>query len=183
MMQQLAATPPKANSFLLVYVRTYQLGRASTIISAKASLKVSESFDLSDRGHKPWTARADRRHPCIARQHDAARAVLVFVYGAARVPDVVRLGLSDIDEGGFALSRARGTAQQKTGREAWCPIVPELAAEMAKWEKRPGPVPAPGSRQTRHAGSALANTSTSYARRPPAFSGATLHGLRATAVI
>jgi hypothetical protein len=46
---------------------------------------------------------------------------------------VVRLGFTDIDDGGFSLR------QRKTGREVWCPIVPELAAEMATWEKRPGP--------------------------------------------
>ena len=42
-------------------------------------------------------------------------------------------GWTDIDEGGFALP------QKKTGVRPWCPIFPELEAEMATWERRPGP--------------------------------------------
>ena len=56
------------------------------------------------------------------------------------ISDVVRLGFTDIDEGGFALP------QKKTGVRPWCPIFPELEAEMATWERRPGPFLLPGQR-------------------------------------
>jgi len=54
-------------------------------------------------------------------------------YTGQRVSDIVRLGPTDVDEGGLSLR------QKKTGVQPWCPIVPELEAEMATWEKRPGP--------------------------------------------
>jgi integrase len=83
-------------------------------------------------GHKPWTPEqlriADEKFAGMLR-----RAYVLARYTGQRVSDVVRLGWTDIDEGGFALR------QKKTGVRPWCPIFPELEAEMASWEKRPGP--------------------------------------------
>ena len=61
------------------------------------------------------------------------RAYVLGRYTGQRISDVVRLGFTDIDDGGFALR------QKKTGVRPWCPIFPELEAEIATWEKRPGP--------------------------------------------
>ena len=61
------------------------------------------------------------------------RAYVLARYTGQRVSDVVRLGWTDIDEGGFALP------QKKTGVRPRCPIFPELEAEMVMWERRPGP--------------------------------------------
>ena len=70
-------------------------------------------------GHKPWTpaqiAAIDQLDGMVRR------GVLLYLYTGQRGSDVVRLGWTKIDEGGFALR------QRKTGREVWCPIVPELA--------------------------------------------------------
>ena len=86
------------------------------------------------------------------------------------------MGWTDIDENGIALT------QKKTGREVWIPIVPELAAEMATWEKRPGPFirQDSGKPYTRagfgkHFDEARANIAE--------LSDVTLHGLRCTAAI
>lgn len=83
-------------------------------------------------GHKPWTleqlAFADKNFTGMLR-----RAYVLARYSGQRISDIVRLGWTDIDEGGF------GLRQKKTGVQPWCPIFPELEAEMAKWEKRPGP--------------------------------------------
>lgn len=83
-------------------------------------------------GHKPWTpeqlAFAEKNLTGTMR-----RAYFLARYTGQRASDVVRLGWTDIDEGGFSLR------QKKTGVKPWCPIFPELEAEMATWEKRPGP--------------------------------------------
>lgn len=83
-------------------------------------------------GHKPWTpgqlAYADTNLTGMLR-----RAYVLARYTGQRISDIVRLGWTDVDEGGFSLP------QKKTGVRPWCPIFPELEAEMATWEKRPGP--------------------------------------------
>ncbi len=61
------------------------------------------------------------------------RGVMLELYTGQRGSDAVRLGPTFIDDGGFDLS------QIKTGRPVWCPILPELAAEIATWERKPGP--------------------------------------------
>ena len=78
-------------------------------------------------------------------------------------------------EGGFKVK------QRKTGREVWCPILPELAAEMATWTKQPGPY-------LRHAKGSYSRNSfwNSFDEQRdniPELAGTTLHGLRCTAVI
>jgi integrase len=83
-------------------------------------------------GHKPWTpeqlAFADANPTGTLR-----RAYVLARYTGQRVSDVVRLGFADIDGGGLA------GPQKKTGVRPWCPIFPELEAEMAIWERRPNP--------------------------------------------
>jgi integrase len=73
---------------------------------------------------------------CFADQNFTGmlhRAYVLARYTGQRISDVVRLGWTDIDDGGFNLR------QKKTGARPWCPIFSELEAEMATWEKRPGP--------------------------------------------
>jgi hypothetical protein len=83
-------------------------------------------------GHKPWTPAqldfADKHFTGVLRQ-----AYVLARYTGQRISDVVRLGWTDIDEGGFSLR------QKKTGVRPWCPILPELEREMGSWVKRPGP--------------------------------------------
>jgi hypothetical protein len=180
MMQGLAATPPKANSFLWCMSALSAWARVNDHIS-QSFVEGVKSFDLSDRGHKPWSP---EQITVIHALPDGVmrRGLFLYLYSGQRGSDVVRLGWTDIDEGGFALSRARGTAQKKTKREVWCPIVPELAAEMAKWEKRPGPfllqeIGKPYTRQR------FGEHFDKLREETPTLAGATLHGLRATAVI
>ena len=103
----------------------------------------------------------------------------MLLYTGQRGSDMVRLGPTMLDDGGFYLGPK---GQVKTGVRPWCPILPELAAEMATWEKRPGPY-------------VLTETGRPFTRKHfnerfqqaiktiPALKGCTLHGLRATAVI
>jgi integrase len=173
MMDKLAPTPGKANAFL---------GAMSALcVWARAYDHVSQSFVEGVRpfeltgGHKPWSeAQVDAaltRLPGMVR-----RGIVLMIYTGQRGSDVVRLGPTHIDEGGFSL------AQQKTGTEVWIPIVPELTAEMAGWEKRPGPylLQASGKPYNRE----LFWRHFDQVREGiPELANVTLHGLRCTAVI
>ncbi|WP_083701109.1 tyrosine-type recombinase/integrase [Gemmobacter megaterium] len=83
-------------------------------------------------GHLPWSA-AQLQYADDNFQGMIRRAYFLGRFTGQRASDLVRLGPTDIDDGGFSLP------QKKTGVRPWCPIFPELEAEMATWEKRPGP--------------------------------------------
>lgn len=131
LMDGLAATPGRANNVLdaLRAMCRWAMGPRE-LLSRDPTLGVLH-FEGGE-GHKPWTPAqltfADQNFTGMLR-----RAYVLARYTGQRVSDVVRLGWTDIDEGGFALR------QKKTGVRPWCPIFPELEAEMASWEKRPGP--------------------------------------------
>lgn len=125
-------------------------------------------------GHKPWTtkqlAAAEAKLAGMVR-----RGFFLARYTGQRGSDVVRLGETFIDEGGFRIE------QKKTGREIWCPIDDALAAEMKTWGRTAGPY--------------LRHARGNYTRKRldvhfaeqrdkiPELAGVTLHGLRGTRVI
>jgi integrase len=127
----LAGTPGRANNVLdaLRAMCRWATGPRE-LLSRDPTLGVAH-FEGGE-GHKPWTpeqlALADDKFTGMLR-----RAYVLARYTGQRISDVVRLGWTDIDDGGFALR------QKKTGVRPWCPIFPELEAEMTAWEKRPGP--------------------------------------------
>jgi integrase len=131
LMESLASTPGKANNVLdaLRAMCRWAMG-PHELLSHDPTVGVSHFED--GEGHKPWTPEqlraADEKFTGMLR-----RAYVLARYTGQRIRDVVRLGFTDIDEGGFALR------QKKNGVQPWCPIFPELEAEMATWEKRPGP--------------------------------------------
>ena len=104
------------------------------------------------------------------------RAHFLLRYTGQRGSDVVRLGETSIDDGGFRLTQKKNG--KKTG-EIWCPIEAELAAEMATWERRPGPYlqQAHGKRYSRKF---LDNHFAAARAQILQLDGVTLHGLRAT---
>ncbi|WP_227440940.1 tyrosine-type recombinase/integrase [Methylobacterium sp. W2] len=173
MMDGFSQTRGKANNFL----------GAMRALSAWASARGHVETSLTEgvrpypakTGHKPWTAaQIELAHSELTGV--IRRGVLLYIYTGQRGSDVVRLGWTDVEDGGFTLR------QVKTGREVWCPIVPELAAEMATWERRPGPflLQDSGKPFTRK----LFSRHYSEARAEiPILAGASLHGLRCTAVI
>jgi hypothetical protein len=97
---------------------------------------------------------------------------------------MVRLGPTMLDEGGFDLGW-RG--QLKTGARPWCPLFPELAAEMATWDKLPGPFVRNklGGNCSRESFTKLYDAARAAlaAKGITTLEGTTLHGLRATAVV
>jgi len=181
-MIKLANTPGAANNFL----------SAMRALSAWARLQPDAMIDRSlcegvrpyklDGGHRPWT------EPQINFVHDhftgpLRRGVLLMLYTGQRGSDAVRLGPTMIDDGGFDLGW-RG--QVKTGERPWCPILPELAKEMDSWEKRPGPYVLTefGRPYTRkYFAEQFKVAKEELARKGiTVLEGATLHGLRSTAV-
>lgn len=125
-----------------------------------------------EEGHKPWTAEqrqaAERHFTGLVR-----RAYFLALYTGQRGSDIIRLSPTDIEDAGFRVK------PRKTGKkigEIWCPIDPPLAAEMATWERRPGPF-VPMVKKT---------FEDNFARQRdqvPELEGATFHGLRGTRVV
>jgi integrase len=176
-MEGLSATPGKANNFLSAMKLLSGWARTQDLID-KSMVEGVKAYKLTG-GHKPWTAEqiaaAKRELKGVVR-----RGIMLYLYTGQRGSDIVRLGPTYVDDGGFDLSFER--AQQKTKREVWCPILPELAAEMESWPRRPGPyiVQDSGAPYTRnlfwdHFDQARENI--------PELANVTLHGLRCTAVI
>jgi integrase len=130
-MEGLAAKPGSANNMLdaLRAMCRWAIGPRE-LLSRDPTLGVAHLE--GGEGHKPWTSEqlrfADQNFTGVLR-----RAYVLARFTGQRISDVVRLGWTDIDEGGFALR------QKKTGVRPWCPIFPELESEMTSWEKRPGP--------------------------------------------
>lgn len=169
----LSSTPANANAFLGMMRTLSAWARARDLISQNPTEGIKPN--PRNTGHEPWS------DDQIAAANNGLKGMirsgfLLYLYTGQRGSDVVRLGWTDIEDGGFRIR------QQKTGREVWCPIVPELAAEMAAWEKRPGPFlrrpdgkPYDRKMFWKHFDEAKAGI--------PELSGVTLHGLRCTAVV
>jgi integrase len=116
-----------------------------------------------------------------------SRRTASYRHGATRLArhtgqrgsDIIRLGETFVDEGGVRLK------QKKTGKrigEIWIPIEPALAAEMATWERRPGPylftrVGKPVSKKN------LEDHWRNAIEEIPELAGVTFHGLRGTRVV
>lgn len=172
-MERLIETPGKANNFLGTlrafskWARLNDWTTASFVEGVEAAPK--------DGGHEPWTdaqIAAAKAHLTGA----VRRGFFLELYTGQRGSDVVRIGPTFIDDDGFTLG------QTKTGVRVWCPIVPELAEEMATWERRPGPylLQESGRPYTRQRLSIHFRLQT---ENIPELAEATMHGLRATAVV
>ncbi|WP_138470845.1 integrase [Poseidonocella sp. HB161398] len=130
-------------------------------------------------GHPPWTpeqlAFAEENFTGVLR-----RWYFLSRYTGQRISDAVRLGPNDEDDGGFSLP------QKKTGVRPWCPIFPELEAEMATWERRPGPylLQEEGKSKGKPFGpNQMWKVFNKERKKHPILEGAVPHGLRANAVI
>lgn len=132
----------------------------------------------SKGGHKPWTEAQQQ----FARLHFTGmlrRAYFLLRHTGQRGSDVVRLGETFIDDGGFRLVQVKNGA--KIG-EIWCPIETDLADEMRSWPREPGPY----LRQSHGKLVSRAQLDAVFAAfrdKHEELAGTTLHGLRATRVI
>jgi integrase len=93
--------------------------------------------EASDGGHTPWS----NEQVALAEQHarpDIARAITLGANTGQRGSDLIRMGWTDIET--WKGADGINVTQQKTGRKIWVPITPALAAAMATWERKPGPI-------------------------------------------
>jgi integrase len=175
-MKALADRPGTADNFLTSMQALSKWARTNDHIDQGFTEGVAKYG--SSGGHKPWTA----EQIAAAKQHLTGmlrRGVLLELYTGQRGSDMVRLGPTMIDDGGFDLG---WKGQVKTGVRPWVPILPELAAEMQTWEKRPGPYVLTGTGRpfSRKYFAVLFREATETI---PELKNATLHGLRCTAVV
>lgn len=173
MLDKLADKPGKANNFLGAMRAFSRWAFAQDLLSCSVTHGLQSAE--KEGGHKPWTAaQIECAHENLTGM--VRRAVMLMLYTGQRGSDVVRLGPTFVDDGGFDLG------QQKTGVRVWCPIVPELAAEMETWKRQPGPYlrQEDGRAYTRKRMSIHFREQT---KGLPLLEEATLHGLRATAVV
>lgn len=176
-MTNLASTPGAANNFL-GGMRAFSSWLELNDHTDRSIVKGVKPYEQTN-GHRPWTP----EHILAAKEKLTGvirRGFILYMYTGMRGSDAVKLGWTDIDEGGFSITT------QKRKRDVYCPIVPELADEMQTWQKRPGPFlwqeggRADGHRYTRK----LFSKHFKEARdKIPELKGTTLHGLRCTAVI
>jgi integrase len=173
LMDGMAKTPAKANQFLSVM----KVMSGWALVSDKITQSMVEGVKAYTvtGGHKPWTD-AQMAIALAKLTGNVRRGFVLYAFTGQRGSDIVRLGWTDVDDGGFNIRQA------KTGVEVWCPIVSELCAEMATWERRPGPflLQSSGEPYSRklfweHFTAAIENISE--------LAGVTLHGMRCTAVI
>jgi integrase len=173
LLDQFADVPGTGNNLLgaLRALSSWGLERGHFAHAITESVKPYQSKG----GHRPWTAQQ-----CLAAERGLTgmvrRGYFLARYTGQRGSDVVRLGPHMLDDGGFRIE------QQKTGREVWCPIEPELAAEMATWEKKLGPY------LQQHWGKVygrklLDSQFNDQRAGIPELAGATFHGLRGTRVV
>lgn len=172
--ESLASTPGMANNMLdaLRAMCRWAMGPRE-LLERDPTLGVAR-FEGGE-GHKPWTPSqlgvADKNFGGMLR-----RAYVLARYTGQRVSDVVRLGWTDIDDGGFA------RPQKKTGVRPWCPIFPELEVEMVNWERRPGPFLIQDNGRP-FSTNQLWKVFDKARENQPELDGAVWHGLRANAVI
>ena len=130
LMVHLSETPGKANNVLtaLRIMCRWAMGPRE-LLSHDPTTGVE--FFESGEGRKPWgPAQLDFAEANFTGM--LRRAYFLARYTEQRISDVVRLGPNHIDDGAFSMP------QKKTGVQPWCPIFPELEAEMATWERGRG---------------------------------------------
>jgi integrase len=171
-MEAMASTPGNANAFLTAMRALSAWARGKDLIDQ--SLVEGVEPYKSEGGHRPWSPSQVSAIEQLTGM--VRRGATLMLYTGQRGSDIVRLSPTDIEDNGFRLR------QKKTNREVWIPIVPELAAEMSTWTRRPGPflLQENGKPFTR---ASFWKAFDRQRDKLPALADVTLHGLRATAVI
>jgi hypothetical protein len=134
LMDQLAATPGKANNVLGLLWALSKWGRQRDHFPHSITEGISPY--RTEGGHKPWTptqlAAAEKHLTGMLR-----RAYFLARYTGQRGSDVVKLGETFIDDGGFRIR------QQKTGQkigDIWCLAGPVPPAKPRQ-NLQQGPTP------------------------------------------
>ncbi len=152
LMEGLAHKPGKANNVLdaLRAMCRWAMGPRE-LLSRDPTLGVTRFAD--GEGHKPWTPEhlrlADQKFTGMLR-----RGYVLGRYTGQRISDVVRLGFTDIDEGGFSLRQKkiacnRGARSSRSWRQRSRPGKSGRVHSCCKTTESPSPPTSCGSCSTR----------------------------------
>jgi integrase len=122
-------TPTAANMLLAVLRLLIGWGIPREFSESNPCISVPR-LHTKPGGARPWPAWAYRLIDECGRE-DIQRAVLLARYTGQRQADVLRMSPSDIEEGGV------NVVQQKTGKELWVPLHPDLRAALEGWSSSP----------------------------------------------
>lgn len=169
-------TPGAANNFLSA-MRTFGKWLRKHELSA-VMITEGISAHKAEGGHQPWTP--EQLAVAEAKLTGAVRrGFFLYRYTGLRGSDVVRLGPQHIVDGGFEI------ITQKRKVPIFCPILPELEAEMRTWPDEPGPFLKQGEGRALGKCFSRKHFSVHFRAQREKIAGlanVTLHGLRATAV-
>jgi integrase len=87
-------------------------------------------LETNPEGARPWPSWAFKLINECGRE-DIKRAVLLARYTGQRQADVLRMTPRDIEDGGIVV------VQQKTGKELWVPLHPDLRGALEGWGSSP----------------------------------------------
>ena len=124
-----AETPVAANHLLSVLKTLINWGIPREFSDTNPCIHVPK-LETSPEGARPWPVWAYKLIEEYARE-DMQRAVLLARYTGQRQADVLRMAPSDIEDGGI------NVMQQKTGKELWVPLHPNLRGALKAGTARP----------------------------------------------
>ena len=90
----------------------------------------SPRLETNTEGARPWPAWAYKLIDECGRE-DIKRAVMLARYTGQRQADVLRMAPEHIEDGGIVV------VQQKTGKELWVPVHPDLRCSLEGWRSSP----------------------------------------------
>jgi integrase len=122
-------TPTKANMLVGVLRLLIGWGIPREFSDSNPCIHVP-GLETNPEGARPWPAWAYKLIEECGRE-DMQRAVLLARYTGQRQADVLRMGPGDIEDGGIVV------VQQKTGKELWVPLHPELRGALEGWDSSP----------------------------------------------
>jgi integrase len=124
-----AETPVAANHLLSVLKTLINWGIPREFSDANPCVSVPK-LKVDEKGARPWPMWAYS----LIEEHgseEMRRAVLLARYTGQRQADVLRMGPSDIEDGGI------NVVQQKTGKELWVPLHASLRDALEGWNCSP----------------------------------------------
>ena len=170
-----AETPVAANHLLSVLKTLINWGIPREFSETNPCVHVPK-LEVEEDGARPWPVWAYGLIEEHGRE-DMRRAVALARYTGQRQADVLRMAPEHIEDGGMNVT------QQKTGKELWVPLHPDLRDALEGWSSSPYVQTPKGESYTpdrfRAAWTRLMNDTPAGRIRQEGF---TFHGLRASSV-
>ena len=123
------ATPVAANMLLAILRMLIGWGIPREFGESNPCIHVPR-LQTNPEGARPWPVWAFKLIDECGRE-DIQRAVLLARFTGQRQADVLRMSPNDIEDGGI------NVVQQKTGKELWVPLHPDLRGALEGWCSSP----------------------------------------------